>query len=255
MQHKEISPQAIGVVSEKVKPAKAGIYHHQHNRPSIYGTQLDATRYIISITDDVNSPHLYDEVVALLSTASENDEIVFNINSYGGYVDTLNMLVGWKAMCPARQVHVLMGNASSAATALFLSHADEYVIGDHASFMIHEFQVGTGGTESNSFRQSEFNHKRNHEFVRETYEGFLTEDEIENQVLKGLEIYLGAEEIKERLVARDQKRQDEAALELSKVDDLSAFPLDQLETAHQRYVERTKDIKREIKKRKKSQEK
>lgn len=234
----------------KSSPARLGLYNHQENTPTIFAAPVEASRYIVNITDDVNLAHFYDEVVALLATATENDEIVFNICSYGGYVDTLNMLLGWKSMCVAKQTHVLMGNASSAASALFLSPADEYIVGDGASFMIHEFQCGSGGTESNSYIQSVFNRKRNHEFVRETYRGFLTEDEIENKILQGLEIYLTAPEIQERLETRASLLVAQQQLEASVEMDLSAFGLDELEGAISRYKKHLKALKKEINSRK-----
>lgn len=186
------------------------------SEPTIFAQPLGGMKYVINITDDIDQPRTYDQVIALLSTATEMDEIVFNINSYGGYVDSLNMLLGWKARCPAKQIHVLMGNASSAATSLFLSGADEYIVGHGSSFMIHEFQVGHAGTMSNTKKRVDHLAKINQEFVRDTYKDFLTEDEI-NQVLSGVEIYLDATEINERLCIRYEKRKVEYEAKIGEV--------------------------------------
>ena len=52
--------------------------------PSIYGIPKTSMRYVVSITDNISDVFIYDEVLMLLETAEEQDEIVFNIASYGG---------------------------------------------------------------------------------------------------------------------------------------------------------------------------
>lgn len=177
------------------------------NEPTIFAHPASGVKYTVNLTDDFDKPHTFDQVVALLSTATEEDEIVFNINSAGGYIDSLNMLLGWKAVCPARQVHVLMGNASSAASAFFLSKADQYVVGSNSTMMIHEFQSGVYGTNSNNDRRNAHSRVECIKFIQNTYSDFLTEHEIE-EVLKGVEIYLSSQEITERLASRLSKDSD-----------------------------------------------
>ena len=184
-----------------------GIYDAEGTFPSIHAIPKQGFHYIVSITDDFDEPKYYDEVVALLSTASEEDTITFNINSNGGYVSSLAMLLTWKSMCKAYQIHVLSGNASSAASAFFLSNADEYVVSDMASMMIHEYQTSNGGSNSNVIKQATHTAKENEKFIRSCYEYFLTEAEIED-TLKGVEHYLSADEIRERLEKREQIKAD-----------------------------------------------
>lgn len=225
------------------------------SEPTIFAQPLGGMKYVINITDDIDQPKTYDQVIALLSTATEMDEIVFNINSYGGYVDSLNMLLGWKARCPARQTHVLMGNASSAATSLFLSSADEYIVGHGSSFMIHEFQVGHAGTMSNTKKRVDHLAKINEEFVRETYRDFLSEEEI-NQVLSGVEIYLDASEINDRLQYRYEKRKAEYEQKIGEVfqqtKTLSDFSDEELEDELLALEDDIKEIKAHLRSRKKT---
>ena len=210
----------------------------------------------MSITDDFDEPKYYDEVVALLSTASEEDTITFNINSNGGYVSSLAMLLTWKSMCKAYQIHVLSGNASSAASAFFLSNADEYVVSDMASMMIHEYQTSNGGSNSNVIKQATHTAKENEKFIRSCYEYFLTEAEIED-TLKGVEHYLSADEIRERLQQREemkaqqhQSEQDmfDSMLEENTIEKLSD---NELQEELDGLAEVIKDLKKEQAKRKK----
>ena len=205
-----------------------GIYDAEGTFPSIHAIPKQGFHYIVSITDDFDEPKYYDEVVALLSTASEEDTITFNINSNGGYVSSLAMLLTWKSMCKAYQIHVLSGNASSAASAFFLSNADEYVVSDMASMMIHEYQTSNGGSNSNVVKQATHTAKENEKFIRSCYEYFLTEAEIED-TLKGVEHYLSADEIRERLQKREQiKAQRQSQDEQDVFDSIEQEALDSL---------------------------
>ena len=226
-----------------------GIYDADGTFPSIHAIPKQGFHYIVSITDDFDEPKYYDEVVALLSTASEEDTITFNINSNGGYVSSLAMLLTWKSMCKAYQIHVLSGNASSAASAFFLSNADEYVVSDMASMMIHEYQTSNGGSNSNVIKQATHTAKENEKFIRSCYEYFLTEAEIED-TLKGVEHYLSADEIRERLQKREQiKAQRQSQDEQDMFDSIEQQALDSLSDDElQEELDGLADVIKELKK-------
>ena len=233
-----------------------GIYDAEGTFPSIHAIPKQGFHYIVSITDDFDEPKYYDEVVALLSTASEEDTITFNINSNGGYVSSLAMLLTWKSMCKAYQIHVLSGNASSAASAFFLSNADEYVVSDMASMMIREYQTSNGGSNSNVIKQATHTAKENEKFIRSCYEYFLTDEEIED-TLKGVEHYLSADEIRKRLQQREeikvqQQSQDEQdmfdSIEQQALDSLSD---DELQDELDGLADVIKELKKEQARRKK----
>lgn len=237
-----------------------GIYDAEGTFPSIHAIPKQGFHYIVSITDDFDEPKYYDEVVALLSTASEEDTITFNINSNGGYVSSLAMLLTWKSMCKAYQIHVLSGNASSAASAFFLSNADEYVVSDMASMMIHEYQTSNGGSNSNVIKQATHTAKENEKFIRSCYEYFLTESEIED-TLKGVEHYLSADEIRERLQQReDMKAQQQSQAEQDMFDNVEQQALDNLSDDELQgeidgLTDVIKDLKKEQSKRKRNTQK
>ena len=233
-----------------------GIYDAEGTFPSIHAIPKQGFHYIVSITDDFDEPKYYDEVVALLSTASEEDTITFNINSNGGYVSSLAMLLTWKSMCKAYQIHVLSGNASSAASAFFLSNADEYVVSDMASMMIHEYQTSNGGSNSNVIKQATHTAKENEKFIRNCYEYFLTEVEIED-TLKGVEHYLSADEIRNRLEKREEiKAQQQHQSEQDMFDSIEQEALnslsdDELQEELDGLADVIKELKKEQAKRKK----
>ena len=232
-----------------------GIYDAEGTFPSIHAIPKQGYHYIVSITDDFDEPKYYDEVVALLSTASEEDTITFNINSNGGYVSSLAMLLTWKSMCKAYQIHVLSGNASSAASAFFLSNADEYVVSDMASMMIHEYQTSNGGSNSNVIKQATHTAKENEKFIRSCYEYFLDDAEIED-TLKGVEHYLSADEIRERLQKREEiKAQQQSQAQQDMFDSIEQEALnslsdDELQEELDGFANVIKELKKEQAKRK-----
>ena len=237
-----------------------GIYDAEGTFPSIHAIPKQGFHYIVSITDDFDEPKYYDEVVALLSTASEEDTITFNINSNGGYVSSLAMLLTWKSMCKAYQIHVLSGNASSAASAFFLSNADEYVVSDMASMMIHEYQTSNGGSNSNVIKQATHTAKENEKFIHSCYEYFLTDEEIED-TLKGVEHYLSSDEIRQRLHQREEiKANQQSQLEQDMFDSIEQQALDnlsddELQEELDGLAEVIKDLKKEQSKRKRNRPK
>ena len=207
---------------------KNGIYDAEGTFPSIHAIPKLVHKFIVSITDDFDDARYYDDVVALLASSTDEDEIVWNISSRGGYVDTLQMLLGWKAMNPSKHTHVLCSNASSAASAFFLSEADEYIVSEGATMMIHEQQVGNYGSNSNVTRKAEHNAKQNEKFVRETYKDFLTDSEIDD-VLRGVEYYLDADEIRERLQQREEiKAQQQSQEENDFLESLTSENIDDI---------------------------
>lgn len=233
---------------EKTKDIKASIGDIFPHSPTIYGVPYGGIKYIVNITDDFDDAKSFDEVVALLANATEDDEITWNIVSRGGYINSLEMLLGWKQMCQARQIHVLTSEAASCATAFFLSPADEYLVFDSASFMIHESSYGSGGTASNVRRHTQHVDKKNDKFVRDTYKGFLSEDEIED-VLKGVEIYLDSNEIRERLDKRERTRREEAQQEVvTQLEQLEEFDFDYSELSIEELEEELQMHKEDMKK-------
>jgi ATP-dependent protease ClpP protease subunit len=231
-----------------------GIHDGKQTFPTIFCTPL-GNRYTVNITSDFDSSDTYDEVVALLSNATEMDELIWNISSYGGYVNSLQMLLGWKNMCVAKQTHVLHSNADSCASAFFLSDADSYVVGDGATMFCHEIQAGVGGTTSNMSRHMEHLKKTNEDFIKRTYQNFLNETEID-EILKGVEVFLTADEIRERLQHREEmkgkKLQQDIQDQLNTPVDLSEHSTESLEEELKLLELDKKDIQAELRKRKKA---
>ena len=225
--------------------------------PSIFATPNHGTNYSVNVSQVFGSPHSFDEVIHLLTVATPEDIINFNINSNGGDFYSLVALRNAIRQTEAQVYMNLLGMAASAGSALFLENADGYKIHEDSCMMIHSMQCGTGYTDANTIAtRAEHNKKINERFVRNTYKDFLTEDEIES-VLNAKEIYLEDFEIRERLQQREEMKaqqhkseQDmfDSMLEENTIEKLSD---DELQGEIDGLADVIKELKKEQAKRKK----
>ena len=225
--------------------------------PSIFATPNHGVQYSVNVSQVFGSPHTFDEVIHLLSVATPEDIINFNINSNGGDFYSLVALRNAIRQTEAQVYMNLLGMCASAGSALFLENADGYKIHEDSCMMIHSMQCGTGYTDANTIAtRAEHNKKINERFVRNTYKDFLTEDEIES-VLNSKEIYLEDFEIRQRLQKREeikaqqhQSEQDmfDSMLEENTIEKLSD---DELQEELDELADVIKELKKEQAKRKK----
>lgn len=190
--------------------------------PSIIVSQRGGFNYSVGITQNFGDGHLFDDVIALLDNATELDSITFNINSRGGNLFSLIALQNAISTTLAEFHMVLLGEASSAAGALFLTNgASSYRIGKNTMLMIHSVQAGSGyGAASEIKLRSDINSSLNERYVESSYSNFLTDAEIHDVVFNNREIYMFDDEIKDRLSARIACQNQEIE-ELAEGDDFS----------------------------------
>ena len=223
--------------------------------PSIFATPNYGVQYSVNVSQVFGSPHTFDEVIHLLSVATHEDIINFNINSNGGDFYSLVALRNAIRQTEAQVYMNLLGMCASAGSALFLENADGYTIHEDSCMMIHSMQCGTGYTDANTIAtRAEHNKRINERFIRNTYKDFLTED-----TLKGVEHYLSADEIRERLQQREemkaqqqsQAEQDifDSMLEENTIEKLSD---DELQDELDGLADMIKELKKEQSKRKRS---
>ena len=225
--------------------------------PSIFATPNHGVHYSVNVSQVFGSPHLFDEVIHLLSMATPEDIINFNINSNGGDFYSLVALRNAIRQTEAQVYMNLLGMAASAGSALFLENADGYKIHEDSCMMIHSMQCGTGYTDANTIAtRAEHNKKINERFVRNTYKDFLTEDEIES-VLNAKEIYLEDFEIRERLQKREEMKAQQQQLQATQnafdsieQEALNNLSDDELQEEIYGLSEVIKDLKKEQSKRK-----
>lgn len=147
----------------------------------------------------------FEDEFQLFAGAGERDVIHIDIVTPGGSVDTAHMLCRAIARTAAHTVAYIGPTCASAGTAIALA-CEEWEIDDMSSFMVHTGSYGYYGMAPHVKANVAHNDKMIERYVRLSYTGFLTEEEI-LKVLDAKEIYFEGEELAQRLCAYSQYRQ------------------------------------------------
>lgn len=161
--------------------------------------------YDLDYSGVIGESSQYTEHFNIYRNASPNDIVRVRINSVGGYISTLIQLVNSIKQCQATVITVLESEAMSAAGALFLQ-GDNFIVGEHATLMIHEPSGGNWDYHSKSKKYYEYHNQHSERVFKDYYKGFLTEDEIQS-VLDGNDMWLDSDEITRRLQENMEKEE------------------------------------------------
>ena len=153
--------------------------------------------FLFRIRETIEDINEYDELLEVLETASELDDVHIKISSIGGRADIMQEIVCALKATPATVTGEIVGSCMSAATVIFLS-CHNYMINENIEWMSHNVSYGVGGKENDIYNQVDFTRKHSEEFVRSTYTGFHSEGEIQ-RILKGEDIYLNSKQVMERM--------------------------------------------------------
>lgn len=166
------------------------------NKDVVYAVPK-AYEFTYYLSDCVQDSHEYHDLLQLLDSATENDVVRIVINNFGGEAGTCVQIVNSIRECKAHTVGVLSGNAYSAAGIIFMA-CDQHEVGMHTVMMIHQGIGGTEGKYSDMSCQVLAGMKRTESLYKDVFEHFLSDSEI-SDVLSGKDLWLGHEEIAERL--------------------------------------------------------
>lgn len=156
----------------------------------------------VYLTDIIESPANYNELVHTLKTAQPYQVINLYLNNGGGYVDSAFYIIDAINRCPATVVAHLSGTVASSATIIALS-CDDIVCSKYLSFMIHNYSTGMQGKGHELKAYQNFTDRELNRAFKEIYRHFLTEEEMD-KVIDGLDIWLSEIEVEERWKRRQQ---------------------------------------------------
>ena len=158
--------------------------------------------YRVYMLDEIGHPQDYGELIEILNDLDEECVVEWYLNSPGGRLDTTTMLMNAINDTKAKVIGKISGTVASAATMLVMVF-DEVEVAPYVEFMIHAWSVsGQAGKANEIEAQNDFVKKETRHLFNDVYDEFLTTREI-NKVLKGTDIWLNSEEVKERLNRRN----------------------------------------------------
>jgi ATP-dependent Clp protease protease subunit len=166
----------------------------------ISAQQHTYTHYDVFIDSEVGEPSEYRELISTLFNAADGDTMAIYINSPGGHLDSALAIIEALKNTECHVTGVIMGACHSAAS-LISMYCAEVAVMDNAYSMVHTASFGSVGNTSNVKSHTEFTVKMVEKLLNDTYEGFLTKDEL-HKVKQGVELWFDADEIRERMRSR-----------------------------------------------------
>lgn len=178
----------------------AALLAGKSNDQYINSIEKTAHHHDVFLDGDITEPSNYRELLALLFNAGEDDSINVFINSNGGHLDTALAVVEGLKATQAHVTAVLIGACHSAASIISM-YCHEVAVLDNAYSMVHTASFGAAGSTGNVKAHTEFTVKQVEKLLNDTYEGFLTKDELV-KVKQGVEMWFDADEIRARMETR-----------------------------------------------------
>jgi ATP-dependent protease ClpP protease subunit len=170
------------------------------NSHYISAQQQSFTHYNVFIDKEVGDPSEYREFISVLFNANDGDTIAIYINSPGGQLDSALSIIEGLKNTQAQVTCIIMGACHSAAS-LISMYCDEVAVMDNAYSLVHTASFGSSGNTNNVKSHTEFTVKMVEKLLNETYDGFLSKQEMID-VKHGVELWFDAEEIRKRMESR-----------------------------------------------------
>jgi ATP-dependent protease ClpP protease subunit len=174
-------------------------------------------QYVIPVTGPIGDIHEYGELVHILASATDEDEIYIRLSSPGGNMETCDYLCRRMDECEAKITVEIGFTCASAASAIALQ-ADDWVIYDSSTMIIEPCSYSPGyGKESDVRGRVAFMDRVNLEWVERSYQGFLIEDELIDVLDNGKHLYFFADDLRERMPLYDEYRKACKAREIEEI--------------------------------------
>ena len=171
------------------------------NNDSIIKTNKhEVCQHEVFLDEEIGEPAEYRELLSLLFNASEDDQFTFYINTPGGQLNSTRAIIEGMKHTQAMVTGVLMGETHSGGS-LIAMYCHGLAVLDSAEMMIHHANIGSIGTANNVKTQSNFTVSQVESLIDESYEGFLTVEEMKD-VKKGVELWFNAKQIRSRMEKR-----------------------------------------------------
>jgi ATP-dependent protease ClpP protease subunit len=168
-----------------------------------------STMHEFYLIGDIESAENYMDWFDTIRHAGEHDIIRIYINSYGGDLFTAIQFLRVLTETAATKIISVEGACMSAATMIFMA-ADSFEVTPHSVFMFHNYSGGTIGKGGEMIDQLIHERKWSERLLKEIYQDFMADEEIES-MLDNKDIWMDGEEVVKRInvkLAARQKAQE-----------------------------------------------
>ena len=158
-----------------------------------FSRSLHTHRHEFYLSGEILEPEAYIEWFDIIRNASQNDEVILRINSFGGNLSSALQFMRCMQESEAFITCSVEGECMSAATIIFLS-GHQLEISPHSLFMFHNYRGGISGKGGEIYDNAVFERDWSIKLMREVYRHFLTNEEIE-QMMHGRDLWMDTEEV------------------------------------------------------------
>lgn len=163
-------------------------------------TQSTATKYDVYLYGEIEDASQFSEAIAAMDGAQEGDIIVVHLSTNGGDCDATDTFLYSMGNTAARVIVRATGGVHSAGSMILLA-ADEFSLSPGFNCLVHNGSFGVGGKTSDVKAQAAFQGPFMDKLMRQTYEGFMTDGEID-ALIAGKDFWFDADTFMERVEQR-----------------------------------------------------
>ena len=149
------------------------------------------------LSGEISEPAHYIKMIHTIQTAPPQDTIYLHLNTPGGYLHTGVQIVNAMRSSEAPVVCCLEGEAHSLGSLIFLA-ADQFIVHDNTTLMIHNFSGGVYGKGKEAEMQMTASLEWFYDIGDKYYIPFLTKKEFDG-IVNDTDIWMHADEIRNRL--------------------------------------------------------
>ena len=162
--------------------------------------------YTIYLDACIESPQDMRSACQVFTQASDDDEVIVNLNTPGGSVDATQSFLLAANGCRAHIFYQGSGTIASAG-AIILSDAEEYQLHPHCSILFHTASFGTYGPSIDTLEYSLFAKEQMEKFMSFYCAGILTREELNDIYTHKKEMWMNSEEFNTRWVRKQACRE------------------------------------------------
>lgn len=178
-----------------------------NNECEISQSTITCSAYDIYLDEEIKDPTYYRKAFHVLRSAQPGDLVRIYISTYGGNLTSAIMFKNCIEGCQADVVAIIEGEAYSAGSLIALS-CPNIEVKPYATMMCHSAAFSSGGHVGSIRDHVDFVGRHAEGIMEDVYKDFLYENELED-LRRGRDIWLNAEEIAERLDRMFEARQED----------------------------------------------
>jgi ATP-dependent protease ClpP protease subunit len=171
--------------------------HAMHFKIKLFGPIIDATQF--------------SDAIEVFQAAGDGDLVEVHLSTPGGSLDATDTFLQAMHECDGRVIVRATGGVHSAGS-IILMNAPEFTLSKNFNSLIHNGSTGNGGDLNKFAAGSKFSVDHMTAVLRETYEGFLTPDEL-NAMIDGKDFWIKGEEWMRRWHQRQEYFKAKAQLQ------------------------------------------